>query len=136
MGEPTADADERRAADSRLWQHGLHEDNVRYQQGNLFLVAQSLLAVAYSTILAAEDKNLLAARVIAAFGVACTLTWLHVGHRHFRYCRAIRLRSATKLPDYAETLATCRPRGRSLPLIVYALPTLAAVMWLLLLLVA
>jgi hypothetical protein len=110
---------------------------VRYQQGNLFLVAQSLLAVAFSTILAAGDKNLTAARVIAAFGIAFTLTWLYVGHRHFGYCRAIQRRTAEKLPDYAETVASCRrPGWSSLPLIVYALPSLAAVMWLVLLLIS
>ncbi|MGW2720661.1 hypothetical protein [Streptomyces sp. NPDC001492] len=127
---------ERQAADNRIWEHLLHEDNIRYQQGNLFLVALSLLAVAYSTILTAGDKNLAAARVIAAFGIASTLIWLYIGHRHLLYWRAIRLRTRQRLPDYDETLRTCMPRGRSLVLIVYALPGLSAIMWLLLLLIA
>ncbi|MFI2759245.1 hypothetical protein ACH5A3_10260 [Streptomyces echinatus] len=136
MGDPIGQTDERRAAENRLWQHGLHEDNVRYQQANIFLVAQSLLAVAYSTIVTAENKNLLAARVMAAFGIAFTMIWLQVGHRHFKYCRAISRRTAAQLPDYAETVATCRPRGRSMPLLVYVLPSLASVMWLILLLIS
>ncbi|MFD5627530.1 hypothetical protein [Streptomyces sp. NPDC127072] len=135
MGDTTDGTDEHQAADSRLWQHCLHEDNVRYQQGNLFLVAQSLLAVAYSTILTAGDSNLPSARVIAAFGIAFTLTWLYVGHRHFRYFRAIQHLAVAKFSEYAETL-TRRPRGwSSLPLIVYGLPSFAAVMWLVLLVI-
>ncbi|BBC33337.1 hypothetical protein SGFS_046310 [Streptomyces graminofaciens] len=136
MGDPIGETDELRAADNRLWQHCLHEGNVRYQQGNLFLVAQSLLAVAYSTILAAGNDNLPAARAMAAFGIAFTLIWLYTGHRHLKYSRALQRRATARFRDYAETLATCRPRGRSsLPLIAYALPSLAAVMWLVLLLI-
>ncbi len=135
MGESADGTHEDQAADNRLWQHCLHEDNVRYQQGNLFLVAQSLLAVAYGTILTAGDTNLPSARVIAAFGIAFTLTWLYVGHRHFRYFRAIQRLATARFAEYAETL-TCRPPcWSSLPLIVYALPSFAALMWLILLVI-
>ncbi|MER7181715.1 hypothetical protein ABT404_19905 [Streptomyces hyaluromycini] len=109
---------------------------MRYQQGNLFLVAESLLTVAYSTVLAGGNENLPAARAMAAFGVAITLIWLYTGHRHLTYSRALRHRAAARFRDYAETLIACRPRGwSSLPLIAYALPSLAAVMWTVLLLV-
>jgi hypothetical protein len=134
MGE--TEDHERKAADTRIWEHLLHEDNIRYQQGNLFLVAQSLLAVAYSTILTASDKNLPAARAFAAFGFTSTLIWIYTGRRHMLYWRAMRDRVSARFPDYEETLRTCSPRGRSVVLIVYALPGLAAVMWLLLVLIA
>ncbi|MFI8872459.1 hypothetical protein [Streptomyces sp. NPDC055243] len=106
-----------------------------FQRGNLFLVAQSLLAVAYSTTVTAGDTKA-AARVMAAFGIALTVIWLYVGHRHLRYCRALQRRAAERLPDFAETQAACRLPGLSaLPLIVYGLPVLAAVMWVVLLVV-
>ncbi|MFD9392965.1 hypothetical protein ACFWBB_20310 [Streptomyces sp. NPDC060000] len=74
------------------------------------------------------------ARVMAGFGIALTLTWLYVGHRHLRYDRAVQLRAASRLPDFAETDRTCRQPGpNALPLIVYGLPLLAAVMWVVLL---
>lgn len=137
MGESTDEANARQAAaGDRLWQHCLHEDNVRYQQGNLFLVAQSLLAVAYATILASGDRNLPSAQVIAAFGIVSTVGWLYVGHRHFKYFRAIQRRATALFSEYAETL-TCRPPGwSSLPLIVYALPSFAALMWIVLLVIS
>ncbi|MFH8293307.1 hypothetical protein [Streptomyces sp. NPDC018059] len=135
MENRTSGETERQAAANRLWQHGLHEDNVRYQQGNLLLVAQSLLAVAYSTTLNAGDDPR-PARVIAAFGIALAAIWAYVGHRHFRYSAALRRRIASVIPEYAETRATCQPRGMSTaPVLVYVLPSLAAIMWAVLLLI-
>ncbi|GLP64957.1 MULTISPECIES: hypothetical protein [unclassified Streptomyces] len=127
--------DQRRDADARLWEHHLHTDTMVFQRGNLFLVAQSLLAVAYSTT-ATSGTTHAAARVLAGFGVALTAIWAYVGHRYHRYNRAIQQRTAERLPDYAETYATSRIPGPSaMPLIAYALPILAAVMWIVLLIV-
>jgi hypothetical protein len=133
MGEQSNGEAERQAAANRLWQHGLHEDNVRYQQGNLLLVAQSLLAVAYSTILTA-NHNTQPATVVAAFGIALSGIWIYVGHRHYKYSAALRRRIASAVPEYAETRATCQPRGvGTMPILVYVLPSLAATMWAILL---
>lgn len=127
--------EQRQAEEARLWQHGLHEDTMLLQRGNLFLVAQSLLAVAYSTTAAAGDAKP-AARVMAAFGIALTVIWVYAGHRHLRYSRALQRRAAERLPDFAQTQEACRLPGLSaLPLIVYGLPALAAVMWMVLLFV-
>ena len=35
----------------RLWQHGAHLDTMLFQRGNLFLVAESLLVVSYTSLL-------------------------------------------------------------------------------------
>lgn len=135
MGAQPNGRTERQAAADRLWQHGLHEDNVRYQQGNLFLVAQSLLAVAYSTILT-SGHDAQPARVIAAFGIALTAIWVYVGHRHRRYSAALQQRIKSVVPEYAETSAICPPRGiGTTPVLVYVLPSLAAIMWAVLLLI-
>lgn len=112
-----------------------------FQRGNLFLLAQSLLVVAYSTILSAESDQwqsaLIAARVIAAFGLPLTGVWLYVGHRHLQYSRTLQRRAAAQLPDYAETLAACHQPGLGArSLIVYGLPSLAAGMWLTLILIS
>lgn len=112
-----------------------------FQRGNLFLLAQSLLVVAYSTILSAESgpsqSALVAARVIAVFGLPLTGVWLYAGHRHLRYSRALQHRAASQLPDYAETQVACHQPGLgATSLIVYGLPSLAAGMWLTLLLVS
>ncbi|MGW6789545.1 RipA family octameric membrane protein [Streptomyces chartreusis] len=135
------DAAERRATDERIWQHGLHLDAMLFQRGNLFLLAQSLQVVAYSTVLSASTghgnaahNNLIAARVIAAFGIVLTLIWLYSAHRHYQYDRGLQRRLEQRLPEYSETRMTSRARGPShMPLVVYVLPTLAGIMWLTLL---
>lgn len=133
MAEATEDPTHRAAVDNRLWSHKVHEDAMLFQRGNLFLLAQSLLAVAYSTLASAVSRES-GARVMAAFGIALTVIWLYVGHRHLLYDRAVQRRVADRLPDFAETDRTCRQPGPSaLPLIVYGLPLLAAVMWIVLL---
>ncbi|MEU9190079.1 hypothetical protein AB0D14_37220 [Streptomyces sp. NPDC048484] len=131
---------QRIAEDGRLWQHTLHENTMLFQRGNLFLVGQSLFAVAYTTLLTSE-QHLVAARVLAAFGLVLALTWLYVGHRHRLYYQHVQRRALQRLPEYAATWASwpgCsrgRGRGRSIVLIAYLLPSLAAVMWSALLLI-
>ncbi|MFJ2262388.1 hypothetical protein ACIOKD_29415 [Streptomyces sp. NPDC087844] len=127
---------QRMAEDGRLWQHALHENTMLFQRGNLFLVGQSLFAVAYTTLLTSE-RHLVAARVLAAFGLVLALTWLYVGHRHRLYYQHVQRRAVERLPEYAATWSSWstrgqvrgRGRGRSIVLIAYLLPSLAAVMW-------
>ncbi|WP_329112871.1 hypothetical protein [Streptomyces sp. NBC_01465] len=127
--------EQEKAADARLWGHVLHEEILLFQRGNLFLIAQSLLAVAYSTIAKPDGMNT-PARVMAAFGIALTLTWLFVGHRHLKFCTAIQQRVIDRFPDVAETEAACREPGlRTWPFMVYGLPILASVMWIMLLVI-
>jgi hypothetical protein len=127
------------ARQGRVWQHALHEDQMLFQRGNLFLVAESLLVVAYATMLPTSHTGageILAARVIATFGLLLTVMWLYVGHRHLRYCMLIRMRMLEMLPEYRETRARWRSsRISSLPLITYFLPSLAIVMWVFLLVI-
>jgi len=104
-----------------------------FQRGNLFLLAQSLQIVAYTTVMSSSDQfgessepNLISARVIAAFEIALTLAWLYAGHRHLRYAQAVTRRAVDHFPDYAQTRTSSRQRGPShVPLIVYALPMMA-----------
>jgi hypothetical protein len=124
--------EQEKAADARLWGHALHEETMLFQRSNLFLIAQSLLAVAYSTIATADTMST-PASVLAGFGIALTLTWLFVGHRHLKFCVAIQQRTLDRFPDVAETEAACREPGlRTWPFMVYGLPILATVMWIVL----
>ncbi len=71
-GAAAASADHAAAEAARVWSHGLHEDNMFIQRGNFFLVAQSMLVVAYSGVLAAGSHRapygLTVSRVIAGSG--------------------------------------------------------------------
>jgi hypothetical protein len=124
----------------RMWQHGSHLDSMLFQRGNLFLVAESLLIVGYTGVLPEPGTSgppILAACVIAAFGMLLTCVWGYVGHRHLRYYTLLRARMRQHLPEYRALREQWRPRGpSSLPLVTYSLPLLAAVMWIILLLIA
>lgn len=141
MGESENDAADRREANNRLWQHAVHEDTMLFQRGNLYLLAQSLQVVAYTSVVSSTGQSatgahasLIAARVIAAFGIALTVNWLYVGHRHLRYTQAVHRHARARFVDYAEIRSSSRQRGPShVPLIVYALPLMAGAMWLTLL---
>jgi hypothetical protein len=128
----------------RLWSHGLHEDNMYIQRGNFFLVAESLLLVAYAGVLSTHARQevyiLTASRVIAVFSLALTLMWILISQRHMTYLRLIRERMLTHLREYRDTRMSWQAsrarlwrRAHTNLVLTYAVPGLAAVMWLLLL---
>jgi hypothetical protein len=125
----------------RLWQHGLHLDTMLFQRGNLFLVAESLLVISYATMLGVDqtsgsDRLTLAVRVIAIFGLLLTLAWGYVGHRHLQYYDLVSVRMRKHLPEFRKAREQWRRRGvSSLPVVTYFLPALAAILWLLLLII-
>ena len=132
------------ASVDRMWQHGLHLDTMLFQRSNVFMVAESLLVVAYSSVLgvgqsgalATGDRAVLANRVIAAFGVMLALIWVYVADRHLQYYKLVSARLREHVPEYGEVRRAWRRRGpSSLPLVSYSLPALAAIMWVLLLVI-
>jgi hypothetical protein len=126
---------QRLAEDARLWSHLLHENSTMFSGNNLFLVGQSLFAVAYTTLLAA-GSHASAARLLAGFGLAMALTCMLVCHRQFRYFRTVQRHANQRFPEYVATRATWGRKPIALVLISYGLPALAATMWVALLIVA
>ena len=99
---------------NRLWEHGLHEDSVFNERQNYFLVAESMLLVAYATLLSAQQPKIFIAKVIASFGVLLTLAWIYVNARQWYVLRHLRERCITVLPDYEKTYQTRAKCGLSL----------------------
>ncbi|MEO3814598.1 hypothetical protein ABGB17_36850 [Sphaerisporangium sp. B11E5] len=125
----------------RLWEHGLHADNAHLQRGNYFLVAESMLVVAHAGLLQVTATKSLpgapfAALVIAAFGLLLSATWSVVNHVHYRYFLQIRRRMVLEIPVYRETRDQWAGRISSNMLITYIPPVLAAIMWIILILIA
>jgi hypothetical protein len=129
---------------NRLWAHGLHEDNMFIQRGNFFLVAESMLLVAYAAVLASHARPgpyvLTASHIIAGFGLALTSVWILISHRHMTYLRLIQQRMYSRIHEYRETRSAWRNsqarwwrKVHTNMLLSYAVPGLAGVMWLLLL---
>lgn len=136
MGLPGGDDPEHsRTADARLWEMGMHESTMLFQVGNLYLVAQSLLVVAFATVLSAAYRTdppsaaLAVARTIAIFGLLLTACWLYVGHQQCRYNRRLQRHIRDRLPDYATTIGVIGRKWPSKPVIIYGVPALAAGMW-------
>lgn len=117
-------------AAARVWSHLLHEDNMFMQRGNFFIVAQSMLIVAYSALLVQMPSASFSGRTVAAFGVLLAIVWLYVGHRHRRYLKHVDRRAQHYLREYAATQGG-RPRSplSTTALLAYVLPGLTVVVW-------
>ncbi|MGW7070982.1 hypothetical protein ACWGII_00200 [Streptomyces sp. NPDC054855] len=125
---------QRLAEDARLWGHMLHENSILFSGNNLFLVGQSLFAVAYTTLLT-SGEHLSAARLLATFGLVMALVCMFVCHRQFHYYRVVQDQAQRRLPEFAVTRATWARKPIALLLITYGLPLMAAILWLSLLFV-
>jgi hypothetical protein len=119
---------------ARLWQHRLHEDLLFNERHNFFLVAESLLVVAYSEL---YDRTAPAA-IVAGAGLLLALVWVYVAARMRAIGLAVHARSCEQLPDFAETWRL-RPRwltSRAWPssgfVFAYVVPVLLAVLWIVL----
>jgi hypothetical protein len=128
----------------RLWAHNLHEDNMFMQRGNFFLVAESMLLIAYAAVLASrartETDTLTASRIISGFGLALTGVWVLISHRHMTYQRFIRQRALTYFREFRDTRTAWQDsqpgwwrKVHTNSLLSYGIPGLAGIMWLLLL---
>jgi hypothetical protein len=114
-----------------------------FQRSNLFLLAQSLLLVSFTstlTVILDPSKGrpsiqlLLVARGVAFFGLLLTVVWCYIGHRHLRYYRVQAMQVRAHLPEYMLNRDQWHPRGpSSLPLVTYFLPALSGTVWVLML---
>ena len=65
-----------------FWDWIKHEGNVFNARGNLFLVAESMLIVSFSTTLTSELINIIVVRIaIIILGIVFTLSWFYVNRR-------------------------------------------------------
>jgi hypothetical protein len=131
-------------ATDRLWQLLLHEENAVIQRGNFFLVAESLLVVGYSSLVAAVQVSPhpasdalsigVAVRAIAGFGLLLTVVWVYVGRLQLERRRYVRAKCVEHFVEYRD-FATNRRKGRYgvSGLMTFVTPFLAALMWITLL---
>jgi hypothetical protein len=143
-----SDPQDLRDQQNRIWAHSLHQDEQFMQRSNFFLVAESLLVVAYSSILAnglAGDSStqpyrlLLTARVIGIFGLLLTIIWAYSNNRMRITSMHVAKRARDVLPEYRQTFEERKlPGGRvsATWMITFVVPALAGIMWLLFLFIA
>lgn len=134
------DKEEIRDQANRLFQHGLHEDNVFTEKGNYFLIAESMFVVAYAGLLSGsqsiassgvQSTNILVvARVLSLFGFLLTVVWIYSNRRQWYVVRHLQERARQLLPEYKVTYETRRKwRISSTGLMAYSVPALIAIMW-------
>ena len=118
-------------AQNRIWNHRLHEDVLFYTRQNYFIVAESMLAVAFAQALSGADPETLLMRVIAAIGFLLTTTWLYVNYRQLGSLKTVHTRAISLLPEFEETYEQRRSRGPAMKdVFAYGVPLLIACMWL------
>jgi hypothetical protein len=123
----------------RLWAHALLQDELFVQRSNFFLVAESLLVVAYTGVLglsfSVHERPLrlrVAALVLALFGCLLTLIWVFVNARQRQVLLDLHKRAREAFPEYRRTIEERRlPGGRisGTFLIAFGVPVLATIMW-------
>lgn len=114
----------------------LHHDDMFYQRANFFLVAESMILVAYSLLASRQGAVLTQGRVIAAFGLILTIIWAYAAHRALVRLKYLTRRAEAGYPYFAALRAE-RPKpvgsiGSTL-LMAYMIPAIAIVMWAILL---
>jgi hypothetical protein len=118
----------------RLWEFALHEDELFSQRQNLFLIAQSMLVVAYATALDAKQDGV--ALAIAIIALPLTAMWLYVSARHSLVISTIQDRAKNAFSEYRLLYAARSWKWvpfRSRTVVAYWVPGLVAVLWIVLL---
>ena len=130
--QPTSDNEGGPPSDeaSRMWSHLLHEDNMFMQRGNFFLVAQSMLLVAYSALAEKLSGSSTAAQVVSAFGVLLALAWAYIGHRQRQYVHHVTNRVMESAAEFRTTQKS-RPvsPASTTAVLAYVLPVLTLIVW-------
>jgi len=125
-------------AQRRLWEFTLHEDRLFNERQNLFLVAESMLAVAYTTALVAEKQPV--ALIIGIVALAVSLMWFYVCARHSRVVELIQTKAKTTFPEYDELTEERKEKLRVLKypsrwFVAYGVPPAIGALWVALLIV-
>jgi len=125
-------ADEK--AKQRMWEHGLHEDNVFNERLNFFLIFESVSLGVIGALFTHSPENDESLRFLSLFGLIVTLLWLYVQARQKYVLDSIKARDSAALPDYAFILQIRRRWPLSTTwLMTYFLPFLILAMWLIVL---
>jgi hypothetical protein len=115
----------------RAWQYKLHEEMIFYQRINFFLIAESMLFVAFTTLLGSTANYREFLVVLALLGFLLGLVWLYVGARQLyvidyvsRYCRET-------YAEYAQLKdRRYEPVFSSTKMLAYFVPVMVLIVWL------
>lgn len=127
MTEPSADAA------NRVWQHGMHEEELFHNRLNYFSFLETGL-LTICAVLYNKEPALALFLPLTLLGLLFTLLWLLIQTRHWAYCEHVHRRMRELVPDYRATVDAWAGPGRrdgwsiSRPLAL-AVPALFALTW-------
>jgi disulfide bond formation protein DsbB len=117
----------------RLWELTLHEDLLFSERHGLFLIAESMLTVAY--VEAAKAGKTSIALAISAIAMILTVVWVYVSGRHTKLTSILRDEAERVFPEYAnlksmrEELVHKIWSFQSQTAIGFVMPILLLVLW-------
>ena len=112
-----------------LWQYKLHEDSIFYQRLNFFLVAESMILVAFATLLSSAHPKKGVLVTTAILGCVVTLIWGYVGARQRNVVAQIVKEAEQAIPVY-ERIRRERPKWFSSTwLLTYSVPAVMFLTW-------
>jgi small-conductance mechanosensitive channel len=115
----------------KLWQYKMHEEDIFYQRLNFFLVAESMLFVAYTTLFASPRSIFSVIIVLSTLGSILTLVWIYVSSRQLNVMRQIAKESQEAVNVYARIR---EERSKwpvsSTKLLAYFVPLVVLLAWL------
>jgi len=115
----------------RLWEYRIQVEDAFYQRNSFFLIAQSMLFVAFATVLGDGGRGLIASWILLAFGITLGVLWLWVNLRQTVAYRHVRDAAARACPEYDHVRATRpNPRVRSWNLLAKWVPVTTLIAWL------
>jgi len=125
---------ETRLDGSMLWEYRLHEDTIFYQRLNVFLVAESMLLVAFALLFSSPEKSFFVPLIVVILGCFLTAAWLYVSHRQMVVINQIRMEAEKAVPTYRK-IRKDRPKVLlgSMSTLTYIVPSIVFLIWLALL---
>jgi len=116
-----------------LWQYKMHEDAIFYQRLNFFLVAESMILVAFATFFSSSHPSAAGIRiVIAALGCVVTLVWGYVGARQRNVMQPIIAEAEKAIPVYKRIRGERSKWFSSTWLLAYFVPAIVLLTWIVL----
>jgi hypothetical protein len=121
---------------NRLWAHKIHVNESFYDRLNFFLVFESVLLGVVGILYSRSHPEMFVIRVITILGLSLTIVWGYIQARHKYILNELNALSKEVLVEYRITLerrARVKWPFSSMWLLAYAVPTLVAFVWVILL---
>jgi hypothetical protein len=119
-----------------LWQYKLHEDSIFYQRLNFFLVAESMILVAFASLFSSSHPQKSAMVTTGILGCVVTFIWGYVGARQRNVVAQIVKEAEAVIPMYAR-IRRERPKWFSSTwLLTYSVPSAMLLTWAVLIVLA